>query len=266
MNQTKDFPVHAWILEVRPTWTSGIFKQIACIRGMNATFDTSANIVSVITDTAGCRETIYNSPIGSIVTELVSVLNADTLQELFDGTRVDIAGSATLITGEVIQAGAVVIPKGTVYVITNKNGDNTIVTSVVIDDNGSPLVLDTNYTLKVDTDGTITGEIGKSYITFLTDTSGVGTGIDIDYSFTPLASSELEYNLDTVKNKEFEVRVRALDNDWVEQFRIDLDKAILESDGNIQVQDLVNAWSITWMTLTFRWLRGTKMKLTDFNV
>jgi len=96
-----------------------------------------------------------------------------------------VAASPVSITGEVIQAGAVVVSKGTVYVIDNKNGDNTVVTSVVVDDNGTPLVLNTNYTLKVDSDGSVTGETGKSYITFLTDTSGVGTGVDVDYDYTP---------------------------------------------------------------------------------
>jgi len=265
MNQNKDYPVHAWILEMRVAWSSAIFDQVACIRGTNATYDTSANTVQVLTDTADCKETMYNAPQGQIITELVSVLNADLLQKLFDGTRIDIAWSATPVTGEVIQAWAVVVPKGTVYPIINKNWDNTVVTSVIVDDNGTPLVLATDYTINVDTDWTITGEIGVSYITFLTDTGWVWD-VDIDYSYTPLASSELEYNLDTQRNKEFEVRVRALNDSSVEQFRIELTKAILESDGNIQVQDLVNAWSITWMALTFRWLRGSKMKITDFNV
>ena len=68
--------------------------------------------------------------------------------------------------------------------INNKNGANTIVTSVVVDAGGSPLTLNTDYRLYVGNGEN--GEFGYTYIVPLTTQAGV---LDVDYTYTPLASS-----------------------------------------------------------------------------
>jgi len=103
-----------------------------------------------------------------------------------------VAGTPVAVTGEVIAAAGK--SAGDVYIVANKNGAGTVVTSIVVDDNGTPLVLNTNYTVNLDTDGSITGTAGTTYITFLTDTSA--NQIDIDYSYTPNASTLDGYNIE----------------------------------------------------------------------
>lgn len=89
------------------------------------------------------------------------------------------------VTGEALGTGWTV---GQPIKIANKNGANTIVTSVVVDADGSPLVLNTNYRLYV-ADGT-NGELGYTYIVPLTTSTAV---LDVDYSYTPNASKRIQF-------------------------------------------------------------------------
>ena len=65
---------------------------------------------------------------------------------------------------------------------------------LVVDDDGTPLILNTDYTVAVDTDGSITGTIGTSYIVFLADTSA--NQVDVDYDYTPSVAKYLGYDID----------------------------------------------------------------------
>jgi len=67
--------------------------------------------------------------------------------------------------------------------LANKNWDNTIVTNVVVDLAGTPLVAWTDYKVEVD-DGSL-GRLWDSYIVFLLAQTGV---LDVDYDYTPAAA------------------------------------------------------------------------------
>jgi hypothetical protein len=68
--------------------------------------------------------------------------------------KLTVAGTPVSVTTEIIAASGK--SAGDIYILANKNGDNTVVGSVVVDDDGTPLTLDTDYTLAVDSDGSIT--------------------------------------------------------------------------------------------------------------
>lgn len=93
------------------------------------------------------------------------------------------AGSPTAVTGEVLKTGA--WTQGTPLKLANKDGDNTIVGSIVIKagstyGGSSALTLNTDYRTYVG-DGT-NGELGYTYIVPITSNSG---NIYADYSYTP---------------------------------------------------------------------------------
>lgn len=71
---------------------------------------------------------------------------------------------------------------GDIIFLANKNWDNSIVTNVVVDLGGTPLVAWTDYKVEVD-DGSL-WNLWKSYIVFLLAQTGV---LDVDYDYTPSA-------------------------------------------------------------------------------
>ena len=112
-------------------------------------------------------------------------LDVDVINTLGNGvfTKVDVAASPVSITGEALGTGWTV---GQPIKLANKMGDNTTVTSIVIDAGGSPLTVTTDYTSYV-ADGT-NGETGYTYIVPVTAQAGI---LDADYDYTPNASSTL---------------------------------------------------------------------------
>lgn len=102
------------------------------------------------------------------------------------GVLTNTAASPVSVTGEALGTGWTV---GEPIKLANKNGANTIVTSIVIDADGSALTVDTDYDTYVG-DGT-NGELGYTYIVPLTSQSGV---LDADYDYTPNASKSITYS------------------------------------------------------------------------
>jgi len=117
----------------------------------------------------------YNGNIYSVRDETV----ISQLATLIGGKYETEATTPVSITGEALWTNAVV---GDIVRLANKNGDNTVVTSVVVDLAGTPLVSDTDYVLAVD-DWTL-GRKGDSYINFILAKTGV---LDADYDYTPVA-------------------------------------------------------------------------------
>jgi hypothetical protein len=111
-------------------------------------------------------------------------LDLDNLANL-DGHGVlsNTAGSPTTVTGEVLKTGA--WTQGTPIKLANKDGDNTIVASIVIKAGASygassALTINTDYRTYVG-DGA-NGELGYTYIVPVATNSG---NIYADYSYTP---------------------------------------------------------------------------------
>lgn len=120
-------------------------------------------------------------------------LNLTNIQKI-DGHGVlsTVAGVATPVTQEVLKTGAWTI--GTPLKIANKNGANTIVTSIVVKAGATygaaaTLTLTTNYTVYVG-DG-VNGTLGYTYIIPVTANAG---NIYVDYSYTPNVSKRLTWS------------------------------------------------------------------------
>jgi hypothetical protein len=130
-------------------------------------------------------------------------------------TLTPVAGSATPVTGEAHGTGWT---QGTPIRLTNKNGANTIVSSIVVKAAGSALVLNTDYRTYVG-DGT-NGELGYTYVVPVTSQSGA---ITVDYSYTPNASKKLTFSASGAKTLKC-VRIENIDATG-KVFRIDIEDA-----------------------------------------
>lgn len=127
--------------------------------------------------------------------KIESVKATSSLWELFldnlakidsHGVFENIAASPVSITGESLGTGWVI---GQPIKLANKNGTNTVVSSIVIDAAWSPLVLNTAYRVYV-ADGT-NGDNGYTYIVPLTAQTGV---LDADYTYTPNAKKKATWS------------------------------------------------------------------------
>lgn len=122
--------------------------------------------------------------------EWVTCDDLDTLG-VFTGLSVlDVAATPVSVTGEVVSTN---VTKWQIHIIQNKNGDNTIVGSVVVDLVATPLTLNTDYTLHVDSTGSVTGTAWTSYIVFL---DAQTWAVNVDYDYTPNVGQYLGYDID----------------------------------------------------------------------
>lgn len=142
-------------------------------------------------------------------------INLTNMAELDGGilNLTTIAGSATPVTGEAKGTGWTI---GNPIRLNNKNGANTIVTSIVIKENGVTLVANTDYRTYVG-DGT-NGTLGYTYIV---PVSARTLAITADYSYTPNASKKLTFNASGTKTLKY-MRIVNTDENGKE-FRIDVE-------------------------------------------
>lgn len=122
-----------------------------------------------------------------------------------------IAASPVAVTGEAKGTGWT---QGKPIACTNKNGDNTIVASIVVKAPAT-LVLNTDYRTYVG-DGT-NGTLGVTYIVPITAQAGA---ITFDYSYTPAVSKTITFNDSGTKTLKYMRLINTDENG--KQFRIDI--------------------------------------------
>jgi len=244
-----NLPKFVGILEVRPAWSSDPYTRLACVRWLVATVDTSANTVEVNAD--DCWTVFsWNRPGITIEAELLEDMGVDTVELLLGWlNRTDVAWTPVSVTGEALWTGWVVWQP---IKLANKNGDNTIVTSIVIDADATPLVLNTDYNTYV-WDGQ-NGDLGYTYIVPITAQAGV---LDADYDYTPNASEQIEVDSSFTENALFDVKITATENG--KDRIITLTPARFEAPYNMNFLDVVEAGDLTGATLSFIWEKDSKL-------
>ena len=159
-----------------------------------------------------------------------------------------VAGVATPVVGEAKGTGWVV---GKPIKLNNKNGANTVVASIVVKANGTPLTLTTNYNVYV-ADGT-NGENGYTYITPVTANA---LAITVDYSYTPNASKKITFNDSGNKTLKF---MRIINTDEAgKTFKVDIENgtnfAPISIDFATDVQDDVAILPIDFQGDVVEWV------------
>lgn len=144
------------------------------------------------------------------------------------GILTSVAGSPTPVTQEILKTGAWTI--GTPLKVANKNGANTIVSSIVIKAGAtygaaSTLTLTTNYNTFVG-NGT-NGELGATYIVPVTTNAG---NIYVDYSYTPNASKKITWSDVAKLITTYEARFENIDENG-KKFKVVIPAAY--SSGNV---------------------------------
>lgn len=104
----------------------------------------------------------------------------DSIAVILGEPYVSVAASPVTVTAEAHGTGWT---QGAPFKLTNKNGDNLTVGSIVVKEDSVALVLNTDYrTFVGDGDN---GDLGFTYITPITAQAGV---ITVDYAYTPSAT------------------------------------------------------------------------------
>lgn len=215
----------------------------------DANLNVTKSIIELIVDNAKLPpkvkidEVIFSANLYEFVLE-----NLQTIDGIADYSTVD--GTPVAITGEALGTGWTVDQP---IKLANKSGDNTEVESIVIDADGTPLVLNTNYRVFVGSDG-------YTYIMPITANALV---LDADYTYTPLANSEQLYKdiIKTLATNRFKFENTDEDGkvfgiEFYEGYnRAGIDATFLADDTtddalNIPIE--IKAYPVTWSQNLFR--------------
>lgn len=248
---------------VRSACDALTFVRLASVVDTKVSDNRGANVVEVLADDTGI---VYKAGVPDVVLSgsFFEVGNVDAISLITGKSTLDVAASPVAVTTEIILAASSgAVAKGAVYVLRNKNGANTVVTSVTVDVAGTPLVANTDYTIKVDTDGSVTGEVGNSYITFLAATTN-NAQVDVDYTYTPNAST---YMGETIKSKEIPslvARVTSTDPSTSKVKIVYLVDAGFEGELITSFVDVARAGNLEGSPFSFKGNRlGTVLQFTD---
>lgn len=164
------------------------YVKLASITDLKVSENFGDKQVEIITDDNG---TIYKSAVPKISVKgnWYEVGEISVVNKLTGKATLAIAGSATPITAEAHGTGWTV---GTPIKLNNKDGDNSVVQSIVVKCGGVTKALNTDYAVFVG-DGN-NGTLGYTYITPIT---AQATAITVDYSYNPNVS---QYIGTTIKN------------------------------------------------------------------
>jgi len=182
--------------------------------------------------------------------EWVTCDDLDTLGTFTGLAVLDVAATPVAVTNEAISTNAVI---GQVYIVANRMGAGTIVGSIVVKTATVEITLDTDYTTKVDTDGSITGVAGTTYITFLTVQTGAVT---IDYSYTPNVSQYLGYDIETSNIPFVIIKVVGCPDADGEYNTYYIVKASLDGEIKNTFVNLSKADDVVGSSVSFMWDRG----------
>jgi hypothetical protein len=99
----------------------------------------------------------------------------------------NVAASPVVVTNEILlDTGSTAA--GQQFTLQFADGDGTAVSPLVIQNNATPLVLNTDYTVSVVN--------GQTVITMITVNATAGIGINADYTYTPNVSQLVGYNIE----------------------------------------------------------------------
>lgn len=162
------------------------------------------------------------------------------------GTKSDVSASPVNVVTEVLldfSAGATEWGTNEILIFENKNGDNTIVTSVTIDHNTVALVDGTDYELVLLDDGR-TGAVRIGAALTLTG------NIDVDYTYTPNASTSFSFTREQLELPRLIVKIEAT-NSAGKVRRITLTDAVLSGEYAHEFLDVVENDDITGSSIAF---------------
>lgn len=180
----------------------------------NPVFSSLVENQSIVFDNVDDLKKFVNGKKVQITFDLAEI-NFDNLAVLDGGilNLTTVAASPVNVTAEAKGTGWTV---GVPIRLDHKNGDNTIVGSIVVDEDTVALTNNTDYDTYV-ADGS-NGDLGYTYIVPLTAQTGA---ITVDYTYTPNASKKLTFNDSGTKTLKVMRIINTDENS--NEFRIDIE-------------------------------------------
>jgi len=234
-----------WDLFIREVWGS-TWTDFGAVRWLVANLDATA-VTEINSDN---RWTLikFVDLLATVNLTLLETQDRDKIDFLFNTISADTPATPVAITWEAVWT---TVAKWTIYTFANKNGANTQVASISVEDVDWALVLDTDYTVWVD-------ENGNTYIVILVATNGATT---VDYTYTANEQETAEITLWTNELKNFEIQVKAVD--WTKIRTITLSSATLNSTYGFGFTDVIENGDVIGADLTFEWNRWSKFTYLD---
>ena len=178
------------------------FTRLASVIDVKISENNGANVVEVISDDLG---TIYKAgvPDVTVTGSFYEVGDVDAVSTITGKPTLNVAGSPVTVTAEAHGTGWTV---GTPIKATHKNGDDTIVTSIVVKNNSTTLAAGTDYSTYVGNG--VNGDEGYTYVVPLTAQTG---SITFGYSYTPNAATYVGTTISSKEIPSLVVRVTSTD-------------------------------------------------------
>lgn len=228
-----------------PTWV-----DLGAVRALIASID-GTNITEVNSDNRGTLIKFVDLK-ASISLKSLETFARDKLNILFNTTSSNVAGTPVAITNEALGTS---LSAWTIKVLANKNGAGTAVASISLSDSGGAMVLNTDYTVAVNSNG-------ETYIVILVASTGATTA---NYTYTPNESETAEITIGTNELKNFEVKIEAI-IPWSKSRTITLSSATINSTYSLGFVDVVTAGDVTGSDLVFDGNRDSKLTYYDENL
>jgi hypothetical protein len=243
------------ILEAAKYETPTVFTRLASVRGLINT--SSFEQIKIKADDTGLLLSI-TKPNSTIETQLLEVFDVDLMDILMPGTKTVVAGTPVPVVDEVL-ATAGNWTQGVPLKIDNKNGADTEVASITVEeDGGATLVLDTNYRVYV-ADGS-NGDTGYTYIVPLTANANQ---ILVSYTYTPNQSNKYSIQKVAQVMPRLVVRITAVDPLTSNTRIILLTDAVMSGDYALEFLDVVEAGDLNGASLVFELNEGGYVDITD---
>lgn len=224
-------------------YTAGVptFQRLASVRALvnkNTYEETKVNA-----DDTG-TVLVFTKPECVIECTLLENSDVSLMDLIFPGTRANVAGTPVPVTGEAHGTGWTL---GVPQKLTYKNGANTVVASITINEDATPLVLNTDYRIYVG-DG-INGELGYTYFVPIAAQTGV---ITADYTYTPNASAGFSFTKEQMELPQLIVKIEAANPaDPTKKKTITLTKARVNGEFSMDFLDVVEAGDVNGSSLVF---------------
>lgn len=236
-------------LFIRNVWAS-TWIDMGAVRALVANLDWTS-ITEINSDNRGTLIR-FSDLLANISVTSLETFDRDKMNILFNTVSSNVAGTKVEDVSEEIWTD---VTAGTIYTLLNKNWDNSKIATadIAVTDTTGTLVLNTDYTVAVDSNG-------FTYIVILVTTTGL---TKVEYDYTPNSAEQAVITLGTNALKNFEVKIEAIIPNSVNKRTISLSSATLNSTYSLGFQDPIEAGDLAGADLVFEWTK--KWTLTYYD-
>lgn len=254
----KELAKYIGILEIAPISNPTAFERVASVRGLQASYDVTANLVEINADDTG---TVYKAsiPEANLTCTFLETFNLELLTTLFGATVTSgagtlVSGATQTITGSTWTELQFIELEG-----QNASGAAPTINSVTASVSGL-MAADNDYFLTKNTEG----KWGISISTTGTATVALTEDVVVDYDYTPAANKSTSLSGSQIEIPRLVAKITATDpDDATKERTITIDDASINSAYNMDFLDVVENGDINGTDLTITGNKGCTMSILD---